>query len=185
MRDGAAISAIHPAMQLPIVIYLAPTALHDSSRVLSPQLTSEDSLHTALRRIVAADFFDSALAVEADDDEDTKLRELLLQQKRDNIHGKMHFFALPHKHMLLLRRRKNEAPVEQRLLEWVNSRTKRHAPLPAACIFDSLDFASWFICLPTFASAVAHAGREKFIEDHSLWCICMQASEGRVWQQAP
>lgn len=39
MRDGAAISAIHPAMQLPIVIYLAPTALHDSSRVLSPPQT--------------------------------------------------------------------------------------------------------------------------------------------------
>lgn len=136
-RDGAAISAIHPAMQLPVVMHLPPT----TARGVAPGTSSTDleiaaadlenkdfeaknSVKAARHRIHVADFFSRALGTAVD--EDKQLRELLLQQKKDGIHGKLHFFSLSQHHLLLLQRRKNEASLEQRLLQWANARTNRY-----------------------------------------------------------
>lgn len=137
-RDGAGISAIHPAMQIPIVMHLPPTAprgfcsSHEDPRCsgeeggLSVSRTSRQSLSAARHRIIAAEFFGGALGDGWDDDEDKMLTNLLQQQERDNIRGKVHFFTPSQSQLFLLQRLKNEAPPEQRLLEWVNTRTMRN-----------------------------------------------------------
>ncbi|CDI74001.1 hypothetical protein, conserved [Eimeria praecox] len=129
-RDGAGISAIHPAMQIPIVMHLPPTAprgfcsSHEDPRCsgeeggLSVSRTSRQSLSAARHRIIAAEFFGGALGDGWDDDEDKMLTNLLQQQERDNIRGKVHFFTPSQSQLFLLQRLKNEAPPEQRLLEW-------------------------------------------------------------------
>lgn len=135
-RDGAAISAIHPAMQLPIVVHLPPTtgryaafgnSAPGSNETPGPFATdgisAMNSLKAARLRIAAAEFF--AKTIEDEQDEDTQLRQLLLQQQKDGVHGKVHFFSLPQHHFLLLQRRKNEASLDQRLLQWANTRTNR------------------------------------------------------------
>ncbi|OEH75884.1 hypothetical protein cyc_02998 [Cyclospora cayetanensis] len=141
-RDGAAISAIHPAMQLPVALYLPPTFSSSvenrrdrssSSSGVSTTVAAEDkaveaevdrgSLHVALHKITSAEFFTETLG---EWEEDAVLRDLLLQQQKQGIHGKVHFFSVPQNHLLLLQRRKNEASPEQKLLEWVNAHTSRH-----------------------------------------------------------
>ena len=135
-RDGAAISAIHPAMQLPVVMHLPPTVARGAASAKPNRGSSEgklslenahfkatSSLKAAQHRIAAADFFARALG--DDVEEDKQLHELLLHQQKAGIHGKLHFLSLPQDHKLLLQKRKNEAPVEQRLLHWANARTNR------------------------------------------------------------
>ena len=184
-RDGAGISAIHPAMQVPIVMHLPPTAFHGfcSEKVaqdsrcsaeaagLAVAFASKGSLSAARQRVLAAEFFGGSLGDGWDGDEDTKLRRLLQQQKRENIHGKVHFFSPSQSQLFLLQRLKNEAPPEQRLLEWANIRTKRQVLL--------------FHCSPLKALSI------KWVPIHSLCsrtpllvvdrrrlaCVCMQTNE--------
>ena len=122
-------------MQLPVVVHLPPTTFsgHAYDKSADDRSTTGDrariSLNAARHHMMAAEFFSKAVGDH--EDEDKQLRELLLQQQRDGIHGKVHFFSLPQSHILLLQRHKNEAPVEQRLLHWANTRTHRHATLCA------------------------------------------------------
>ncbi|KAL8275549.1 hypothetical protein Esti_000500 [Eimeria stiedai] len=135
-RDGAAISAIHPAMQLPAVMHLPPTqtlclmpsnsfqdAIEATSVPEDETIAATSSLLETTYRINAADFFARSLGDEVD--EQTKLQELISKQKAEGIHGKVHFLSLPQSHLLLLQRRKNEASLEERLLQWTNNRTNR------------------------------------------------------------
>lgn len=136
-RNGAAISAIHPAMQLPIVVHLPPTTATATYNVVrykgakaptealkegSEGAAAKGSFQVAWHHMRTAEFFVEALGC---DDEDTQLRELLSKQQREGLHGKVLFFSFPESHLLLLQRRKNEASLEQRLLQWVNTRTNR------------------------------------------------------------
>ncbi|CDJ61733.1 hypothetical protein, conserved [Eimeria maxima] len=139
-RDGAGISAIHPAMQVPIVMHLPPTAFRGfcsnrgsqdprcsaAAAALSDARALSDNLSAVSHRIVTAEFFSGALNDGWDGGEDEKLQELFEQQTRDKIRGKFHFFSPSQSQLFLLQRFKNEAPAEQRLLEWANSRTKRN-----------------------------------------------------------
>ncbi|CDJ49347.1 hypothetical protein, conserved [Eimeria brunetti] len=138
-RDGAGISAIHPAMQVPIVMHLPPTAFHafcSAEKAQDPSCSPEasqfararvpkESLSAAHYRIATAEFFGGALGDGWNEDDDKKLGELIQQHKRDKVHGKIHFFSPAENQLFLLQRFKNEAPPEQRLLEWANARTKR------------------------------------------------------------
>ncbi|KAL8429358.1 hypothetical protein Efla_001196 [Eimeria flavescens] len=137
-RDGAAISAIHPAMQLPVVMHLPPTEsrmyltdskfqepVAETSVATQDDSTARSSLSLAKHRIEAADFFARSLG--DTQDEDAELKELLRKQEEKNILGKVHFLSLPPSHLLILQRRKNEGTLEQRLLQWANSRADREA----------------------------------------------------------
>lgn len=126
-------------MQLPMVVHLPPTttaATYDAvrykgakapSKALEEDLngaTVKGSFRVARHHIKAAEFFVEALGY---NDEDTQLRELLSKQQTEGLHGKVLFFSFSESHLLLLQRRKNEASLEQRLLQWANTRTNRHA----------------------------------------------------------
>lgn len=134
-RDGAAISAIHPAMQLPIVMHLPPKAGRyaayennaqdpdgSAAPLMSENVGATGSLKAARHGIETAEFFARVLE---EHNEDKEIHELLLQQQKDGIHGKVHFLSVPQRHLLLLQRRKNEASLEQRLLQWANTLTNR------------------------------------------------------------
>ncbi|CDJ29507.1 uncharacterized protein EMH_0022570 [Eimeria mitis] len=94
-RDGAGISAIHPAMQIPIVMHLPPTVSPgscSSKEITDPHCSAEaaefpaphasrESLSAARHRIVAGEFFDGALGDGWDDDEDKKLHQSTISEK--------------------------------------------------------------------------------------------------------
>ncbi|KAL8446147.1 hypothetical protein Emag_004833 [Eimeria magna] len=135
-RDGAAISAIHPALQLPAVMHLPPKqALYlkvgdgfqeNTMAASGPANETSAATSTVLEtayRIRAADFFARSLGDEVD--EQTELQQLTIKQKAAGTYGKVHFLSLPQSHLLLLQRRKNEASLQERLLHWANNRTNR------------------------------------------------------------
>ncbi|KAL8452261.1 hypothetical protein Emed_001422 [Eimeria media] len=159
-REGAAISAIHPALQLPAVMHLPPKpalylkaddafqentgagAMHASE---SSAATTSSVLETTYR-IKAAEFFARSLGDELD--EQTELQQITLKQKAAGTHGKSH--------LLLLQRRKNEASLEERLLHWANNRTNRDVSYlsPEASPKTSTGLRMLLAFLPLLAAAL-------------------------------